>query len=134
MRNVGRAHPGVVRQANDSPSSLRMTPVEQPDSRFTQANERTFLAWNRTALAFIGGGLAIEQLLDSSRPTRLAVSIPLILLGGFLGVAGYLRWRTVEDAIRRGVPVEPSRVPLLVAGAFVMLTIGALALVIASSR
>jgi putative membrane protein len=111
-----------------------MTPVEQPDSRFTQANERTFLAWNRTALAFIGGGLAIEQLLDSSRPTRLAVSIPLILLGGFLGVAGYLRWRTVEDAIRRGVPVEPSRVPLLVAGAFVMLTIGALALVIASSR
>jgi putative membrane protein len=111
-----------------------MNAVEQPDSRFTQANERTFLAWNRTALAFIAGGLAVEQLLDSSRATRLLVAIPLILLGGFMGVAGYLRWKHAEDAIRRGVELEPSGVPRLLAGAFVLLTIGALVLVIASSR
>ena len=35
-----------------------------PDPRFTLANERTYLAWNRTALALIGGGLAAGQLLD----------------------------------------------------------------------
>jgi putative membrane protein len=111
-----------------------MARVEPPDPRFTQANERTFLAWNRTALAFIAGGLAIEQFLDSARATRLVVSIPLILLGGFMGVAGYVRWRHAEDAIRRGVELAPSRVPRLIGGAFVLLTIGALVLVIVPTR
>jgi putative membrane protein len=111
-----------------------MSTVEAPDSRFTQANERTFLAWIRTALAFIGGGLAIEQFLDSGREARLAVSVPLILLGGFLGVAGYVRWRTAETAIRRREDLPPSRIPALLAVAFVLLMIGALALVIVSDR
>jgi putative membrane protein len=108
--------------------------VEAPDTRFTQANERTFLAWNRTALAFIAGGLAVEQLLHNGRAARLMVSIPLILLGGFVGVAGYYRWRQAEDAIRRGVDLPPSGVPRLLAIVFVLLTIGALVLVVASSR
>ena len=30
---------------------------EEPDYRFTLANERTFLAWLRTALALIAGGV-----------------------------------------------------------------------------
>jgi putative membrane protein len=111
-----------------------MAGVEAPDSRFTQANERTFLAWNRTALAFIAAGLAVEQFVDSARAARLAIAIPLILLGGFVGVAGYARWQHAEDAIRRGEVLEPSRVPRLLAGAFVLMTIGALVLVIASSR
>ncbi|HEX6714485.1 MAG TPA: DUF202 domain-containing protein [Thermoleophilaceae bacterium] len=111
-----------------------MARVEAPDTRFTQANERTFLAWNRTALAFIAGGLAVEQFVDTGRAARLIVAIPLILLGGFLGVAGYFRWRLAEDAIRRGEGLAPSGIPRLVAGAFVLLTVGALVLVIASSR
>ena len=32
----------------------------EPDPRFTLANERTFLAWIRTSLAFLAGGIAIE--------------------------------------------------------------------------
>ena len=35
-----------------------------PDYRFTLANERTFLAWIRTALALSAGGLASISLLD----------------------------------------------------------------------
>ena len=35
----------------------------EPDVRFTLANERTFLAWNRTALALVVAGLGIVQLL-----------------------------------------------------------------------
>src|SRR3954447_16318397 len=99
-----------------------MSLVEGPDSRFTQANERTFLAWNRTALAFIAGGLAVEQFVDASRGLRLIVSIPLILLGGCVGVGGYLRWRQSEDAMRRGEAVAPSRIPRLLAGAFLAVT------------
>jgi putative membrane protein len=107
---------------------------EPPDTRFTQANERTFLAWNRTALAFVAGGLAVEQFVDTGRALRLLVAVPLILLGGFVGVAGYYRWRHAEDAIRSGRDLAPSRVPRLLAIAFALLTAGALVLVIASSR
>jgi putative membrane protein len=108
--------------------------VEPVDSRFTQANERTFLAWTRTALAFIAGGIAVEQFLDTDRAARLVVAIPLILIGGSLGIAGYFRWRHAEDAIRSGRDLAPSRMPRLLAGAFVLFTVGALVLVIASSR
>jgi inner membrane protein YidH len=108
--------------------------MPDPDPRFTMANERTFLAWNRTALAFIGGGLAVEQLLDAGRAGRLLVSIPLIVLGGVVGVAGYWRWRANEDAMKEGRPVGESRMPKLLAGAFVLLALAALALVLASSR
>jgi putative membrane protein len=38
----------------------------EPDARFTFANERTFLAWNRTAVALVVAGLAITQLLPPS--------------------------------------------------------------------
>ena len=38
----------------------------EPDPRFTLANERTFLAWMRTALAFIAGGVALEAFSDAS--------------------------------------------------------------------
>jgi putative membrane protein len=108
--------------------------VEAPDSRFTQANERTFLAWIRTAHAVLGVGLAIEHNHDNCREARMALSVPLILLGGFLGVAGYVRWRTAETAIRRREDLPPSRIPALLAVTFVLLMIGALVLVIVSDR
>src|SRR3954470_8598986 len=111
-----------------------MTSVEPPDSRFTQANERTFLAWNRTALAFIASGLAVEQFLDTSRASRLLVAIPLILLGGCVGVAGDFPWPHAEDAIRSGQDLAPSRMPKVLAIAFGLFTVGAIVLVIASTR
>jgi putative membrane protein len=111
-----------------------MAPVEVPDTRFTQANERTFLAWNRTALAFIASGLAVEQFLDTGRGARLVVAIPLILLGGCIGVAGYFRWQHAEEAIRSGRDLAPSRMPKVLAIAFGLFTVGALILVIASTR
>ena len=33
-----------------------------PDPRFTLANERTFLAWIRTSIAFMAAGVAIDAL------------------------------------------------------------------------
>jgi putative membrane protein len=82
-----------------------------PDARFSLANERTFLAWNRTALALIGGGLAVEQFLDTGRTTRLLLAIPLILLGAAVAASSYGRWRANETAMARGQSLPPSRMP-----------------------
>jgi putative membrane protein len=109
-------------------------PEPDPDPRFTMANERTFLAWNRTALAFIGGGLAAHQLLHAGRAGRLLIAVPLIVLGGVVGVAGYYRWRVAEDAIREGRPLGESRLPKLLAVVFVLLAVASLVLVLASSH
>jgi hypothetical protein len=38
----------------------------EPDPRYTFANERTFLAWSRTALALVVAGLGVVQLLPPS--------------------------------------------------------------------
>ena len=99
-----------------------------PDPRFTLANERTFLAWNRTALALIGGGLAVEQFLDTGTTARLALAIPLILLGALIAATSYSRWRANEAAMERGESLQPSRMPILIAGCFALLSLGALIL------
>ena len=81
-----------------------------PDPRFTLANERTFLAWNRTALALIAGGLAAVQLLKFGVGGEgLMIGLPLIALGAVLAVAGFVRWRASEVAMRTGTRLPHSR-------------------------
>jgi len=107
-----------------------MPSVPAPDPRFTMANERTFLAWNRTALALIGGGLAVEQFLDTGRTARLALAIPLILLGAIVAGSSYSRWQANEGAMARGETVPPSRMPMVIATCFALLSLGALVLAV----
>lgn len=80
---------------------------DEPDPRFTFANERTFLAWHRTALALIGGGLAVTQLLpEFDLPGgRAVLGLPLILLGGVIAFTSYGRWAANQRALRRGLPL-----------------------------
>jgi inner membrane protein YidH len=101
--------------------------TDEVDPRFTWANERTFLAWNRTALALIAGGLAAGQLGDfSSDVTRLLVALPPILFGAVLAVTSYRRWQANDRALRDDTPLPtPGVTALLAAG------IAALAIVLA---
>jgi putative membrane protein len=88
----------------------------EPDPRFTLANERTFLAWNRTALALIAAGLGIVQLLPpfpGVRYGRHIVGLPLILLGAVIAVAAYFELKRNQAAMRRGEPLPRSVVPRL---------------------
>lgn len=102
-----------------------------PDLRFVLANERTFLAWNRTALALMAAGLALTQLLapGSIPGGRRLVGIPLIVLGTLIAWLSYKRWKVVGAALRRGEEPSTSMLPRLLAATVV--AGGALALVIA---
>lgn len=106
---------------------------EPADPRFSFANERTFLAWNRTALSLIGGGLAAAQLLRfGSGAARLAVALTLIALGVVVALAGFARWYGSELAMRRRAPLPRSRLaPALLglgAGGIALLSVVALAI------
>jgi putative membrane protein len=76
---------------------------DEPDARFSLANERTFLAWNRTALALIAGGLAISQLLPPGD------------MPGLRRVLALHRWDANERALRLGEPLPPSWLPRILA-------------------
>jgi putative membrane protein len=91
---------------------------DHPDYRFTLANERTLLAWLRTGLALVAGGVAVATYAPDLGvrwgSTVLALVLVLIGLGAALG--GYVRWRANEAAIRAGRPLPDNRVaPALVA-------------------
>jgi putative membrane protein len=83
---------------------------EDPDVRFSYANERTFLAWNRTSLALIATGLAVVSLLPQfSLPGgRRLIGVPLIALGAVLSIMSYRRWEANERAMRLGESLPPS--------------------------
>src|ERR671930_1382686 len=89
---------------------------EEPDERFTLANERTYLAWIRTSLALIGGGLAAGQLLEfQSTAARLIVALPPIVLGAALALTSYRRWEANQRALRLGQPLPAAGPPRILA-------------------
>jgi putative membrane protein len=105
---------------------------QPPDPRFTFANERTFLAWNRTALALIAAGLAAAQFLHFNvHGLRLLIALPLIALGAVLGVASYRQWVAAERAMRRGEPPPYSAMPRVLAlGIALVAVLGAILAII----
>jgi putative membrane protein len=83
---------------------------DDPDPRFSYANERTFLAWCRTALGLMTAGLAITQLLppfDIPGGRRL-IGIPLIIAGTVLAGGSFIQWMRNERAMRLGQPLPRS--------------------------
>ncbi len=107
---------------------------EEPDPRFTFANERTFLAWARTSLALIAGGLAAAQVLHFRLGgAHLLVAVPAIVLGGVVVVVSYWRWEINERSLRLGRPLNYSPLAgLLAVGIATLATISAILVVVAA--
>jgi len=90
----------------------------EPDARFTLANERTFLAWSRTALALVVAGLGVAQLLPPFPGVpwgRSVIATPLILLGAAVSVLSYFEWMANQRSLRHGAPLVRSRLPRILA-------------------
>ncbi|WP_405782084.1 YidH family protein [Streptomyces sp. NBC_00859] len=83
-----------------------------PDYRFSLANERTFLAWIRTALALIGGGFAVDQFLpDLPWGVRAGLALALLGAGVLCALRAVNHWVRCERAMRRGEDLPVSRFP-----------------------
>lgn len=108
---------------------------KEPDARFTLANERTFLAWIRTALAFLAGGIALEAFAVESFPIplRTGISVLLVVMGMLISVGAAVHWRRIEISMRLNKPLPiPLIIPLLGFGGAV--AAAAVAVLIAISR
>lgn len=102
----------------------------EPDARFTLANERTFLAWIRTSLALIAGGVALEVLgLDLQPELRLAASLVLAVTGILIPAFAWIAWARTERSLRNSRPLPGSLLGVIlgasvtVAGILVVLAI-----------
>ncbi|MBO0774821.1 MAG: DUF202 domain-containing protein [Actinobacteria bacterium] len=94
-----------------------------PDARFSMANERTFLAWIRTSLALLAGGVAVIELVPAfSVPGGSHIlGIALIVLSIVVAASSYRHWALSEYAMRLGQPLPPSPLPrILGAGVFIV--------------
>ena len=77
-----------------------------PDPRFSLANERTFLAWVRTSVAFMAGGVALDAVdLDGPRGLQTAVAVALVVLGLLGAGVSWVRWAATERAMRLRRPL-----------------------------
>lgn len=104
---------------------------DEPDYRFSLANERTFLAWLRTSMAWMAGAIAVKQFVPSlgSDELRYALGLLLALLGLVSSVAAYRRWGATERAMRESRPLPHTGILALLAtgmtlvGVVVVLTV-----------
>ncbi len=87
-----------------------------PDPRFTFANERTFLAWIRTALALVAAGVAVDAFAtDIPEWGRRSLGSLLVILGGLLSASAFRRWLRAEAALRQGEPLPTNQLAPIIA-------------------
>jgi putative membrane protein len=110
-----------------------MSAADEPplDYRFTLANERTFLAWIRTSLGLLAGGVAVHTLVQPFRirGVRTTIALGCIVLAVILATGAYTHWRGVEEAMRARRPLpRTAMVPLLAVGVAVISAVACIGL------
>jgi putative membrane protein len=101
---------------------------EDPDYRYSLANERTYLAWSRTALSLLAGAVAVDQLASNfgSAGTRKALGVLLAVGGLTIAALSYSRWATVERAMRRSAKLPFPWLVIVVSAALTLVAGGVL--------
>ena len=108
----------------------------EPDPRFTFANERTFLAWSRTALALVVAGLGVVQLLPPFPGVpwgRHVLGVPLIVFGAVVALTAYREWTASQRAMRHEQPLPRSYMPVIMTAIIATMAVVAAVVVLASA-
>ena len=102
--------------------------VENLDStaRDHLANERTFLAWVRTALGLVGLGVLIERLLAGGERFGVVAGVAFICFGGLSLIYAVGRYLWVAKNLERGMFPVAIRGPVLVAIGALFVTVAAM--------
>jgi putative membrane protein len=113
-----------------APAAPSSPPSREAAVRDHLANERTLLAWQRTALAMVGLGFVVDRFaFQGEAGEGLAgtlLGMVLILAGALAAIVGVWRYLTVERQIDTGSYRPAVVVHLVFSGAIV---VGAVALV-----
>lgn len=104
---------------------------DEVDPRYSLANERTFLAWIRTALGLLAGAAGLLAI-DLSWPESVvrALAGTLALVAGWSAFLAWVRWRKTEVAIRENRPLPASRTHIVLALAVALVAVVVVALAI----
>ncbi|MEQ4208180.1 DUF202 domain-containing protein [Actinopolymorpha sp. B9G3] len=118
--------------ASSEPAGVDDPGVREPDYRFTLANERTFLAYVRTALALDAASVAAMQFLTAVEDLRIRrlISSVLAVAGIAASIGAYVRWRANVAAMRRDAPLPPTLMPLGLAASALVVSLAVIALVV----
>lgn len=108
----------------------------EPDYRFSLANERTFLAWIRTALSLMAAAVAVVQLVPSFQlpGSRTFLGVLLALTGLGCAATSYVRWVANERAMRHARPLPLARGLIAVSMALSVVGIAVVLLVLFAAR
>ena len=94
------------------------------------ANERTFLAWVRTGLGFVGLGVVLEKLVTEGGELPRAMGLMFIAAGLGQLIYGFTRYRRVARLLEEGSYAPARNGPMALLAFCVLVAIGAAVLTI----
>jgi putative membrane protein len=118
-------------------------PTNVPDLRVVQANERTLLAWVRTALGIMAFGFVVARLglwlreiqpASSTSGGSLWVGVALVVFGSLVLVSSAFRFARTHRSIVAGEPHVPGTLAGVVIASFLAVAGLALAVYLASRQ
>ena len=103
------------------------------EARDQLANERTFLAWVRTALGLIGLGVVMAKLLEDAL-LALIGGLSFVAWGAGILVYAILRYRRVTELLERGKYRPATGGPLIIVLSGLIVVIVAVVVLLMTAR
>jgi len=95
------------------------------------ANERTFLAWVRTALAVVGLGVLVGKLIESDGVLAELIGLAMVAFGAGMLLYGIVRFERITDLLDQKKFASARRGPLALAVLGIIVSVGAAILLLA---